>query len=351
MTRGRVSPRLVYFDRWVDGVAEEVLRDSGEVDLVRLHADAALDSNWAAFADAHGYHVQPRTELRPPWFGDASLLSRSPQLLALCSTGAGYDYIDVDACTAAGVIVCHQGGTNKEAVAEHALGLMLALSKRIMIADRTLRNGSPGDRFTLQGSDIAGKTLGIIGLGAIGTRVAELCAGLFNMQVLAYDPYVDTATARTRHANKVGLPELLRRSDFVSVHCPRTPETFGMMGEEQFALMRRQAYFITTARGGVHDEQALARAVAHKRIAGAGVDVFLSEPPAPDHPLLELDSVIATPHTAGITNESLHSMALEAANQWLTIFSGQVPPRLVNPEVWPMYARRFFEAFGFWPGK
>ena len=277
------------------------------------------------------------------------MVARSPRLLALASTGAGYDYIDVDACTAAGVIVCHQGGTNREAVAEHALGLMLALSKRLMVADRALRRGVPVDRFALRGNDIAGKTLGVVGLGAIGSRLAELCAGLFGMHVLAYDPYVDAVEARNRHAEKTDLVDLLRRADFVSVHCPRTAETMGMLGVEQFAMMRPGAYFITTARGGVHDEEALARALHEQRIAGAGVDVFLSEPPASDHPLLALDSVIVTPHIAGVTAEALRTMAAEAAHQWLGVFSGRVPPRLVNPEAWPAYARRFEEWLGFAP--
>lgn len=349
VTGERIRPRLVFFESWVDHVAEDLLEARNDVELLRLrYADPQHQNQWA-MGLAHGYQVQPRTELRQPWFGDADLVARSPHLLAVASTGAGYDYIDVDACTAAGVIVCHQGGTNKEAVAEHALGLMLALSKRLAVADRALRSGGQVDRFAFGGHDIAGKTLGIVGLGAIGGRLAELCSDLFGMHVLAYDPYVQTATARQRHAQKTDLNNLLRRSDFVSVHCPRTPETMGMFSHKQFILMRPNAYFINTARGGIHDEHALARALREQRIAGAGVDVFLSEPPASDHPLLGLDSVIATPHTAGVTAEALHAMAAAAAEQWLTVFAGRVPPRLVNPEAWPVYARRFEELLGFAP--
>lgn len=339
-------PRLVYFEKWVDAIAEQVLAEYDELELVRLRYGDPMVQSLTAMGAAHGYHVQPRTELQAPWFPDTELIARSPRLLAVASTGAGYDYIDVDACTDAGVIVCHQGGTNREAVAEHALGLMLALSKRLMVADRALRRGDTVDRFAMQGNDIAGKTLGIIGLGAIGSRLAELCASLFAMRVLAYDPYVDAATARERRAEKTGLPDLLRCADVVSVHCPRTAETMGMLGRSEFALMRPTAYFITTARGGVHDETALAEAVRQGTICGAGVDVFLSEPPSPDHPLLQLENVIATPHIAGVTAEALREMAAEAARQWIDIFSGRVPPRLVNPEAWPAYTRRFTEEFG-----
>jgi D-3-phosphoglycerate dehydrogenase len=340
---------LAAFSHFTDPVAERVLRAAPEVALHMLdfaQPRAELD---AAMAAAHGYHALPRVELRDPWFCDAALLARCPSLLAACSTGAGFDVIDVEACTAAGVIVCHQSGTNKEAVAEHALGMMLALSKKIAQADKALRRGAAPDRFALTGRDIRGKCIGIVGLGEIGTRVAELCRGLFGMQVLACDPYLTEAQVAARGARKVALEELLERADFVSVHTPRNAETMGMFGAAQFARMKPAAYFIQTARGGIHDEAALAAALEAGRIAGAGLDVFLKEPPAADHPLLRFENVIASPHIAGITEEALHDMALGAAEQWIAIFRGEVPPRLVNPEAWPRYAARFREAFGFSP--
>lgn len=343
------KPRLVYFEAWVDPIAERILGGREDLELLRLRYSSPLDENQAEMARANGYQVQSRTELRDPWFGDAALLARCPDLLAVSSTGAGYDYIDVDACTSAGVIVCNQGGTNLEAVAEHALGFMLALSKRMSIADHALRRGGRVERFALQGNDIKGKTLGIIGIGAIGSRLAELCSGLFGMRVLAYDPYLTAAQISERRAAKVELADLLKSADFVSVNCPRTAETLNMLGTEQFALMKVTAYFINTARGGIHDEAALAAALRDRRIAGAGIDVFLKEPPPAEHPLLQFDNVIATPHTAGITEEALREMSAEAAQQWIAIFAGQVPPRLINPEVWLSYSRRFERVMGFAP--
>jgi D-3-phosphoglycerate dehydrogenase len=340
---------LGYFSHFTDPVAERVLGAAPELALRRLdfaQPRAELD---AAMADAHGYHALPRVELREPWFCDAALLRRCPALLAACSTGAGYDVIDVEACTAAGVIVCHQSGTNREAVAEHALGMMLMLSKRAAQADKALRRGALPDRFGMTGRDIRDKVLGIVGLGQIGTRLAELCRGAFAMEVIACDPYLTEAQAAARGARKVTLEALLERADFVSVHVPRNAGTLGLFGAAQFARMKRGAYFIQTARGGIHDEAALAEALAAGRIAGAGLDVFLEEPPPADHPLLRLENVIATPHIAGITEEALHDMALGAAEQWIAIFRGEVPPRLVNPEAWPRYAARFREAFGFAP--
>lgn len=335
------TPRLVYFESWVDPAAEHMLGGRADIELVRLNYSSPLARNEGEMARAHGYQVQPRTELREPWFVDAELLARCPELLAVSSTGAGYDYIDVAACTAAGVIVCNQGGTNSEAVAEHALGLMLSLSKRIHLGDRALRHGGHIDRFALKGNDLRGKTLGVVGLGAIGGRLAELCTDLFDMRILAYDPYLTPAQFRARSARPTDLADLLRSSDFVSIHCPRSPETLGMFGQAEFAAMRPTAYFLNTARGGIHDEAALVEALRSGLIAGAGIDVFLHEPPPADHPLLQLDTVIATPHTAGITAEALREMSVQAARQWLTIFSGGVPPRLINPETWSTYVRRF----------
>lgn len=345
------KPRLVYFENWVDPVAERILSAREDLELVRLEYAGPAAKNHAEMARAQGYQVQARTELRPPWFGDAVLLGRFPDLLALSSTGAGYDYIDVDACTAAGVIVCNQGGTNLEAVAEHALGLMLALSKRMGVADKALRRGGGVDRYALRGNDIKGKTLGIIGLGAIGGRLAELCHGPFGMRILAYDPYLTDAQFAARRAVKTGMADLLRQADFVSVHCPRTAETSNMLGAAELALMRPTAFFINTARGGIHDEAALAEALRQGRIAGAGIDVFLEEPPPPEHPLLQFDTLIATPHTAGVTEEALREMAAEAARQWIGVFAGEVPPRLINPEVWPAYSRKFERIMGFAPAE
>lgn len=347
--RDMTDARLAYFSHFTDPVAERVLGAAPGLALRRLSFEQRREELDAEMAAAHGYHCLPRVEIREPWFCDAALIRRCPSLLAAASTGAGFDVIDEEACTAAGIIVCHQSGTNKEAVAEHALGMMLALSKRIAQADKALRRGAAPDRFALTGRDIRGKTVGIVGIGEIGTRVAELCRGLFGMQVLACDPYLTEQQVAARGARKVALEELLERSDFVSVHTPRNAETLGMLGAAQFARMKPTAYFIQTARGGIHDEAALEAALDAGRIAGAGLDVWAKEPPAADHPLLRRENVLASPHTAGITEEALHDMALGAAEQWVAVFRGEVPPRLVNPEAWPRYAARFREAFGFAP--
>jgi D-3-phosphoglycerate dehydrogenase len=340
---------LAFFERWTDPVAEAVLAAAGGIDLLRLRYDASEAENWAGLRSAHGYQIAARVELREPWFGTERFVQACPNLLAISSTGSGTDVIDIDACTAAGVIVCNQAGANKEGVAEHAIGMMLSLSKKIALTDKLLRKHSALDRLAFQGNILLGKTVGIIGMGYIGTRTTQLCSGLFDMTVLAYDPYLDAAEIAARGAVKVELPDLLARSDFVSVHCPRTSETLGMIGRDAFAAMKATAYFINTARGGVHKEDELAEALRENRIAGAGLDVFLEEPPGPEHPLLGFDNVIATPHIAGMTAEDLREMATSSARQWVEIFKGLVPPRILNPEAWPAYRRRFEMLMGFSP--
>lgn len=343
------AKRLAYFERFFDPVAERTLAARPEIELVRLDYGSPERDTWSEMSRAHGYQIRPRGELRQPWFGDAALLRHCPSLLAICSSGAGYDMVDVEACTAAGVIVCNQSGSNKEAVAEHALGFMLSLSKKIGLADKALRREGVLDRFRFTGNDIRGKTVGIVGIGQIGTRTAELCRVLFGMTILAYDPYLTAEQVRERGATKVALDELLRRSDFVTLHCPRTKETLGMIGRAELALMKPTAFFISTARGGIHREDELAEALQAGKIAGAGLDVFLEEPPRPDHPLLAFDTVIASPHTAGVTEEALYDMAVATAEQWIAIFAGSVPPRLVNPDAWARYAERFERLLGAAP--
>jgi D-3-phosphoglycerate dehydrogenase len=171
--------------------------------------------------------------------------------------------------------------------------------------------------------------------------VAELCRSLFSMNVLAFDPYVSAETIATHGARKVDLAELLGASDFVSLHCPLNAETAGLIGAAEFAKMRKAAWFISTARGGIHDEQALHAALSSGHLAGAGLDVWVEEPPPTDHPLLSLPNVIASPHTAGVTFEARHRVAQMAAEQLIAIFKGERPERLINPEAWPAFLQRF----------
>ena len=337
------------------------LPDPLYIDIMAKRPDVKLDNldhcrtdaeRQAVLEAAHVYQITAaRDEISPELYADKPLLARAPNLLVVSANGAGYDTVNLKACTEAGVLAVNQAGGNSEAVAEHVLGMMLCLSKRIIQVDRFMRRHSHINREAFMGNDIVGKTIGIIGIGHVGSRIAALCRGLFAMQVLACDPYLTEAEIAARGARKVELDHLLRHADFVSVNCPLTDETRGMIGERQFALMRPHAYFITTARGFIHDEAALDGALKKKQIAGAGLDVWGKEPPPTDHPLLQYDNVLVSPHTAGVTKEARTNMAKIAAEQVLDILDGKRPPRIVNPEAWPEFARRFECTFGFAPGE
>ncbi|MGI9475731.1 MAG: hydroxyacid dehydrogenase [Hyphomicrobiaceae bacterium] len=340
--------KLVYFERWMNGHAVDILNQSDAIDLIHLHHASGPEANEDVLRTMHGYQIMPRTELDPIYLADRGFVERMPNLLAVCSTGAGYDMIDVDACSDAGIIVCNQSGTNKEAVAEHAFGLILGLSKRITAADRGMRSIDRMGRHGFVGNDILGKTLGIIGIGQIGTRSAEI-AKAFRMRVMAYDPYVSAEQVAERGAEKVDWETLFAQSDYISVHCPRTEETLGMIDAAAFARMKPTAYFVTTARGGIHNEDDLAAALTAEQLAGAGLDVWWEEPTPIAHPLLKMENVIATPHSAGVTYEAMENMGVWAADQWIEIFRGKVPPRLINPQAWDRYRERFEAQFGRLP--
>ena len=340
--------RLVFFERWFDPIAEQILGAQDDIELTKLLYADRQDDNWTALSTACGYQVSARTELQEPWFGNGALLAKCQNMLCLSSAGAGYDVIDVDACTKAGVIVVCQSGTNSEPVAEHAMALMLSLTKRVGLSHRAMLKGQAHDRLLLSGNDIQYKTVGIVGIGNIGRLTAKFC-NAFDMKVLACDPYLTAEQVVARGATKVDFATLLAQSDFITIHCPRSKETLNMFGAAEFAQMKPNAYFINTARGGIHNEQALIEALNARRIAGAGIDVFDVEPPPPDHPLLHMDNVMASPHIAGGTVETMHNMSRAAAEQWIAVLRGKVPPRLVNPEVWPLYSDRFETIIGYRP--
>jgi D-3-phosphoglycerate dehydrogenase len=327
----------------------DILGRRPDVRLDKLENESDDADAAPVLAAAHAYQIgSARDEIAVKYHVTGALLARMPNLLVVSTNGAGFDTVDVKECTAAGVLVANQTGGNSEAVAQHVLGMMLCLAKRMVETDRALRSGTLGDRNLFMGRELQGRTIGIVGLGNVGRRVAELCR-FFGMQVLAYDPYLTAETVAARNAVKVELDELLRRADFVSANCPLTEETRGLIGAREFALMQPHAYFITTCRGFIHDEAALLAALQEKRIAGAGLDVWDKEPPGPEHPLLQLDNVIATPHTAGMTPEARTKMGRIAAEQVLACLDGKRPPRIVNPDVWTAYAERFRRAFGVVP--
>lgn len=336
--------KVVRADLWTDPAFDQIVRARPGVTLDVFHAQGDDAAAWQLLSQAHVYHVSAaKDELPKQWFVNEALLQRCPELLCVSSKGAGYDTIDVAACTRAGVAVVNQAGGNAASVAEHTFGLMLGVSRRMLECDRRMRREQGFSREDVMGHEIRGKTIGIIGIGHVGTRVAAL-AQAFGMEVLATDPLLEPAEITRRGATPVPLDDLLAASDFVSLHCPRDAGTLRMIDDRALARMKRGAIFISTARGGIHVEAALVAALQSGHLAGAGIDVWDQEPPPLDHPLLQMDNVYATFHTAGVTHEARRNMASIAAQQVLGVLQGQRPPRLINPQVWPAVAERFRRA-------
>lgn len=235
----------------------------------------------------------------------AAMLAAAPRLKILAIASIGTDTVDVAAARARGIVVFNAPGLSAPSVAEFTIGQMLALSRRSCAADAAVRAGG-WQRPDLYGIELAGRTAGIVGLGAVGGRVARLCLA-FGMQVLACDPYVrivlDAGLGESTAVRLVDLDTLLRESHFVTLHCPLTEETRGLIGAAELARMRRDAYLLNMARGPVVDEEALARALREGAIAGAAVDVFAEEPPRRS-PLLDAPNCLLSPHIAGVTEEA-----------------------------------------------
>src|SRR3979411_2821841 len=312
------NKRVFYVKYLAHQIYADILRARPDVRLDRVETETPESVAAPVLAAAHAYQIgAARDELAKHFPVDQALLRRAPNLLIVSSNGAGYDPVDVEACTEAGVLVVNQSGGNANSVAEHALGMLLTLSKRILEADRALRREANVSRNALIGNEAKGKTVGIVGIGNVGRRIAELCKGLLHMKVVAYDPYLSAQEMADRGGEKVELDDLLRRSDYVSISCPLTRDNRGMIGAREFSLMQPHAFFITTARGFIHDETALYEVLRDRRIAGAGLDVWAKEPPPPDHPLLQFDNVIVSAHTAGITREARFNMGKIAAEQML----------------------------------
>lgn len=332
---------VVRLNLWIDQAFDETLATDPNVklDVIDIHAPA--EEGLALLSKAHVYHVSAaRDEVPEQWQLTDALLKHCPHLVCASSSGAGYDTIDVDACNRAGVLVVNQSGGNASSVAEMAIGLMLAVSRRIVESTVRLRAETGMAREDLMGHQLDGKTLGVVGLGNIGSRTAHIARAI-GMRVLAYDPYLDAETCRARDAEQVDLPTLLAESHIVSLHCPRNSETMGLFSRDVFAQMRPGAIFVTTARGGIHNEDDLIQALQSGHLSGAGLDVWTTEPPPHGNPLLGMSNVVATYHTAGVTHEARRNMAAVAAQQILQVARGEMPPRVVNKAATEAYTARW----------
>ncbi|AJM77361.1 phosphoglycerate dehydrogenase [Rathayibacter toxicus] len=258
---------------------------------------------------------------------DAEAIAAAPALKVIARAGVGLDNVDIAAATAAGVMVVNAPTSNIISAAELTVGHILSLARHIPAAHNALAQGL-WKRSAYTGVELFEKTVGIIGLGRIGALItARLQA--FGVQIIAYDPYVTSARAQQLGVTLVSLNELLVQSDFITIHMPKTPETTGMIADEQLALMKPTAFIVNVARGGLIDEEALHRALVAKRIAGAGIDVFVSEPPT-GSPLLALENVVVTPHLGASTDEAQEKAGVSVARSVRLALSGELVPDAVN---------------------
>ncbi|MCI6756538.1 MAG: hydroxyacid dehydrogenase [Lachnospiraceae bacterium] len=259
----------------------------------------------------------------------ADVMDHCPELRVIGVHGVGVDIIDVEAATARKIQVVNAAGSNREAVAEYAMSLILMLAKGSVQYNNELKAGNLEIR-KMKGENVQGKTLGILGMGNIGTQVARIAHGGFGMEVFGYNRHIS-------EPQKLGfctlLPdkeEVIRRADFLSLHLPLTASTRHIIGERELELMKPTAYLVNTGRGEIVDEQALIRALQEKRIRGAGLDVFEGGLPKPENPLLHMDNVIVSPHTAAFTVESLRNMARQAAQGIAEVLENRAPSWPVN---------------------
>ncbi len=271
---------------------------------------------------------------------DDTILGACPHVRVVGRHGVGLDTVDLESATRHGVAVVHAPGSNSQAVAEHALMLMLACVKRTVEIDRLTRKGDWRPRHEVGNTELAGKTLGIVGVGNVGRRVARF-AGAIGMRVLGYDKYVPAEEVRRRGAEPVGsLEELLPQVNVLTCHTPLTPETRHMIDERALARLRPGAIFINTSRGPVHSERAVFEALVQKRLSAAGLDVFEQEPSPIDNPIFNLDNVVCSGHVAGVTLEANREASLQVTAEILRVLRGERPRDLANPEVWPRPAHR-----------
>lgn len=320
---------IIYSTHPLHPRAEEKLGRAG-----RLAIASALDAGTLHREGREADIVIVRAPLPPALFDDA------PRLKAAIRHGAGLDMIPVDAATRAGVLVANVPGANARTVAEHVILVTLALLRRFRQVDRDLllQGWLAGREHANCGSDLAGRTLGIVGMGNVGMTVAAIARNGFGLDVIANSRRPESLPEDVRF---VTVNELAAEADVIVLCCPLTPETTGLISRERIAMMKPHAVLINVSRGPVIDDDALIDALRENRIGGAALDVFATQPLPADHPYLGFDNVIVTPHMAGISEDSMLRMGLGAVEETLRVLAGDLPVNLRNPQAVALYRERF----------
>ncbi|MCP3466635.1 hydroxyacid dehydrogenase [Bradyrhizobium sp. CCGUVB23] len=324
------NKKKIFVTQTLSRGARALLNQRDDIELVEfsnLISASDFQAMLTAHAPVHG------VALGPTRFGEPEL-EVSKDMMVVTRIGVGYDSVDVPALSRRKVPLMIAGSANSPSVAEAALFMMLTLAKRAQELHACVRDNKWADRLGILPFDLYGKTVVIVGFGRIGSRTAKRCLAM-EMNVLVYDPYKPAADIKAAGCEPVtDLDAALPRADFVSIHCPKTPETVGMFNAARIGLMKRTAYLINTARGGLVEEKALYGALTSGRLAGAGLDVFEQEPPPAGHSLFELPNVIMAPHVAGVTVEAVDRMSEQTARNILSVLDGDpIRQNVINQDV------------------
>ena len=268
---------------------------------------------------------------------DGEFMDRvGPELVQIAKPGIGVDNIDLDAASARGILVCNTPDAPSESTAEHAVALLMAVAKRVMVGDMQLRGAAGVGREEMQGTELIGSTLGIVGFGRIGRRVAEMTSLGIRMKVTIYDPLLPRDFELPEGVSRTNdIDAIFAENQFVTLHTPLLPETRHLANERRLRLMKRGSYLINASRGGVVDEAALIKVLDDGHLAGAGLDVFDPEPPLADNPLLKMRNVVLTPHIASYTDAGMAAMQAGTVENIANVLKGERPRWIANPEAWP----------------
>ena len=322
-----------------------ITRDFMAADGALTYKDMGLSILAAAEDLEYEFLKENRSPITPDMlYGYDAIISLAPAynaeslkgvkgLKAICRFGVGYDMVDLKACSEANVIVTITKGAVNYSVAEATITWMLALCHRVFEKDKLVRSGSWAQRTQYMGSELRGRTLGVIGAGGIGGKLVEMVRAFDMKTPIAFDPYIDKTKVASLGLQLVDLPTLMKESDFISVNCPLTEETRNLIGQQELSLMKQEAYIINTARGGIINEAALVKVLTGRSIAGYATDVFSQEPPVADDPLLSLDNVIAAPHCIAWTHDLFREIGRKVCRQVVEISKGNIPEDVVNTDI------------------
>ncbi|WP_406535602.1 phosphoglycerate dehydrogenase [Methanobrevibacter sp.] len=305
-----------------DAINEQGIENLKEVAEVTVDTSITPEELANTIHEYDGIIVRSRTKVT------ADIIEKADNLQIIARAGVGVDNIDLDAATEKGIMVVNSPESTSVTVAEHTMGLILAMARKISIADKSVKEGK-WEKKKFMGVELRNKTLGVIGMGRIGSQVVNRCQA-FGMDAMAYDPYLPEEVAKQMGVVLTDLETVLVNADFITIHVPLTPETKHSISTEQFEMMKDTAFIVNCARGGVIDEEALYDALANDKIGGAALDVYENEPPAEDSKLFELDNIVLTPHIAASTKEAQRDAAIIVADEIIDLAKGNTPKNVLN---------------------